>query len=107
MGHRETEILVPGSLCYGYFGGTLAFLAFSSLILASVLSGSSLALSTQPLQHKKTGWPLSMILTGTPIAPSGLSSSAQYFWTSASLRSSVLSFAKLAAIVLFSPAEVR
>src|SRR5262249_15841812 len=43
------------------------YLAFSSLTLARVLSGSALACFVQPLQHRKTGWSLMRILTGTPI----------------------------------------
>src|SRR5262249_32887076 len=90
---------------HGPFGGDASFArAFNFSTSARVLSGSALALSSQDLQHRNTGWPLAIPLYGFAIAPRRFSSStAQNFCASASWRSSGSSFARLAATLASLP----
>src|SRR5262249_27826044 len=91
-----TVILEPPTpLSHRLYGSRLpADLAFSSATLASVLSGSSSAWRWHDLQHRNTGWSLTISLNGTPIEPRrGWCLAAQNFCCSASFRSSGLSLA--------------
>src|SRR5438270_6329917 len=84
---------------HGYFGSASAALAFSSLTLASVLSGSASAFFWQLLQQRNTGRSFTRILTGVPIEPSRLSFwTAQNFWARANCRSSGVSLSRAASI---------
>src|SRR5207249_2731075 len=78
----------------------LAALSFSSWAFFRVSSGFFLAVLTHILQHRKTGSPFSITLTGAPISPRRFSgSTAHHFCASAILRSVGLSLARLAWIL--------
>ena len=60
---------------------------------ARTWSGFFVASATHPLQQRKAGRPLSMILTGTPIDPSDSPETGQTRWASACSRSPAASLA--------------
>src|SRR5262249_16834508 len=94
-------LLVPLERATIYFGVVRALLALSSLSLTRVPSEFAWAFSTQSLQQRNTGCPLSITLTGVPIAPSWFAGwIGQNCCCSASFRSSGGSSARESLIAL-------